>query len=56
MYMKYLKSKTLWLAVIAAITGILTVVGELEPAQAGLIQSLLGGLAFLNRFITNSPL
>ena len=54
--MKYLKSKTLWLAVLAGITGILTVLGELDPSNAGLIQSCLALLAFMNRFITNSPI
>lgn len=54
--MKYLTSKTLWLAILAGITGILTVVGQLTPTHAGEIQTALAVLAFLNRFITNTPI
>lgn len=52
--MKYLKSKTLWLAVLAGVTGILTVVGQISPTHAGEIQSVVAVLAFVNRFITTS--
>lgn len=54
--MKYLKSKTLWLAVFAGITGILTVIGDIDPTVAGKVQAGLAVLAFINRFVTNLPI